>query len=47
MDVLSAFSNIPKNEVSVFMITMGKKDPDSNKIRCYKNPTDEFVEFYS
>ena len=45
-DKISNLLNIPENEVPVLMITMGKKDKDSNKIRGYRKPTDEFVKFY-
>lgn len=45
-DKISNLLNIPENEVPALMITMGKKDPDSNKLRGYRKPTDEFVKFY-
>jgi putative NAD(P)H nitroreductase len=45
-DKVSSLLNIPENEVPVLMITMGKKDKDSNKIRGYRKPADEFVKFY-
>jgi len=38
--------NIPENEVPVLMITMGKMDKSSNKIRGYRKPAAEFVKFY-
>ncbi|MBN7575944.1 nitroreductase family protein [Clostridium sp. 2-1] len=38
--------NIPENEVPVLMITMGKMDKSSNKIRGYRKPPAEFVKFY-
>ena len=38
--------NIPENEVPVVMITMGKMDKSSSKIRGYRKPVDEFVKFY-
>ena len=38
--------NIPENEVPVVMITMGKMDKSSSKIRGYRKPVAEFVKFY-
>lgn len=38
--------NIPENEEPVIMITMGKTDKTSSKIRGYRKPVDEFVKFY-
>ncbi|WP_026888957.1 nitroreductase family protein [Clostridium beijerinckii] len=38
--------NIPENEVPVLMITMGKMDKSSDKIRGYRKPAAEFVKFY-
>lgn len=43
---ISELLNIPDNEVPVIMITMGKMDNTSNKIRGYRKPADEFVKFY-
>jgi len=45
-DKIRNLLNIPENEIPVLMITMGKKDPDSNKLRGYRKPMDEFVKFY-
>jgi len=45
-DEVSQLLNIPENEVPVIMITMGKMDKSSNKIRGYRKPTAEFVKFY-
>ena len=45
-DKISELLNIPENEVPVLMITMGKMDKSSSKIRGYRKPTDEFVKFY-
>lgn len=45
-DKISELLNIPENEVPVIMITMGKMDQSSNKIRGYRKPADEFVKFY-
>lgn len=45
-DKISNLLDIPENEVPVLMITMGKRDENSNKIRGYRKPTDEFVKFY-
>ena len=43
---ISKLLNIPENEVPVIMITMGKTDKSSSKIRGYRKPTAEFVKFY-
>lgn len=45
-DKISKLLSIPENEVPVLMITMGKMDKTSSKIRGYRKPTDEFVKFY-
>ena len=45
-DKISKLLNIPENEVPVLMITMGKVDKNSSKIRGYRKPADEFVKFY-
>ena len=45
-DKISQLLNIPENEVPVIMITMGKVDKNSSKIRGYRKPADEFVKFY-
>ena len=45
-DKISKLLNIPENEVPVLMITMGKMDKTSSRIRGYRKPTDEFVKFY-
>lgn len=45
-DKISKLLNIPENEVPAIMITMGKMDKSSSKIRGYRKPTDEFVKFY-
>lgn len=45
-DKISQLLNIPENEVPVLMITMGKTDKNSNKIRGYRKPVGEFVKFY-
>lgn len=45
-DKISQLLNIPENEVPVIMITMGKTDKSSNKIRGYRKPVAEFVKFY-
>lgn len=45
-DKISNLLNIPENEVPVIMITMGKMDKSSAKIRGYRKPVDEFVKFY-
>lgn len=43
---ISGLLNIPDNEVPVLMITMGKMDKSSSKIRGYRKPVDEFVKFF-
>lgn len=45
-DKIKEILNIPENEVPALMITMGKVDKSSTKIRGYRKPTDEFVKFY-
>jgi putative NAD(P)H nitroreductase len=45
-DKISSLLNIPENEVPVMMITMGKTDKSSSKIRGYRKPVAEFVKFY-
>ncbi|MBU3089157.1 nitroreductase family protein [Clostridium gasigenes] len=45
-DKISELLDIPENEVPVIMITMGKTDKSSSKIRGYRKPTNEFVKFY-
>lgn len=45
-DKISKLLNIPDNEEPVLMITMGKMDKSSSKIRGYRKPADEFVKFY-
>lgn len=45
-DKISDLLNIPENEVPVIMITMGKMDKNSDKIRGYRKPVDEFVKYY-
>lgn len=45
-DKIRELLNIPQDEIPVIMITMGKMDKNSNKVRGYRKPTDEFVKFY-
>lgn len=45
-DKISQLLNIPENEVPVIMITMGKTDKSSDKIRGYRKPAAEFVKFF-
>lgn len=45
-DKIKELLNIPDEEVPVLMITMGKVDKSSNKIRGYRKPTAEFVKFF-
>jgi Nitroreductase len=45
-DKISELLNIPENEVPVLMITVGKIDKSSDRIRGYRKPTAEFVKFF-
>lgn len=45
-DKIKEILNIPDNEVPAIMITMGKVDKSSSKIRGYRKPADEFVKFF-
>lgn len=45
-DKISQLLNIPENETPILMITMGKMDKSSSKIRGYRKPAAEFVRFY-
>lgn len=45
-DKINKLLSIPDNEIPTIMITMGKMDKNSNKIRGYRKPVDEFVKFY-
>ena len=45
-DKIKELLNIPENEVPAIMITMGKTDKSSSKIRGYRKPADEFVKFF-
>lgn len=37
--------DIPKNEIPALMITMGKMDPTSFRVRGYRKPQNEYVKF--
>jgi putative NAD(P)H nitroreductase len=43
---ISKLLNIPENEVPVLMITIGKMDKSSDKIRGYRKPATEFVKYF-
>lgn len=43
---IKALLNIPENEVPVMMITMGKMDKTSNKLRGYRKPASEYVKYF-
>ncbi len=43
---VSNILNIPENEIPVIMITMGKMDPTSNKIRGSRKAPGEFVKYF-
>ena len=45
-DQVRQLLNIPENEEPVLMITMGKIDKSSSKVRGYRKRADEFVKFY-
>lgn len=45
-DKIKKVVDIPENEVPAIMITMGKMDKSSDKIRGYRKSTKEFVKFY-
>lgn len=45
-DKVSKILNIPDNEVPVLMITMGKMDLTSNKVRGARKDTREFVKYF-
>lgn len=44
-DKVASILEIPENEVPVLMITMGKMDESSNRIRGYRKPAAEYVKF--
>ncbi|WP_291639274.1 nitroreductase family protein [Clostridium sp.] len=45
-DELSLALDIPENEMPVLMITMGKAESDSAKIRGFRKPARDFVKYY-
>lgn len=45
-DKIRKILNIPDNEIPALMITMGKADTSSTKIRGYRKPSKEYVSFY-
>ena len=45
-DKISQLLSIPDNEIPVLIITIGKMDKSSSKIRGYRKPDAEFVKFY-
>lgn len=42
---LKEIFDIPENEIPVLMITMGKLDPMSSRVRGYRKPQEEYVKF--
>ena len=42
-DMVKEISNIPENEIPVLMITMGKMDQSSYRVRGYRKPPKEYV----
>lgn len=45
-DKISQLLSISDNEIPVLIITIGKMDKSSSKIRGYRKPDAEFVKFY-
>lgn len=45
MEKVKKIFEIPENEIPVLMITMGKMDPMSFKVRGYRKPQNEYVKF--
>lgn len=45
VDKVKEIFEIPDNEVPVLMITMGKLDPMSSRVRGYRKPQEEYVKF--
>lgn len=45
-DKIKTVLGVPENEVPVLMITMGKMDKSSNKIRGYRKSSNEFVKYF-
>ena len=45
-DKIKEILNIPESEVPAIMITMGKTDPDSVKLRGARKATGEFVKYF-
>lgn len=44
-DKVKEIFDIPDNEIPVLMITMGKLDPMSSRVRGYRKPQEEYVKF--
>ncbi len=44
-DKVKEIFEIPENEIPVLMITMGKLDPMSSRVRGYRKPQEEYVKF--
>lgn len=44
-DKISNILDIPENEVPVLMITMGKSDEESKKLRGFRKPVSEYTKF--
>lgn len=44
-DKVKEIFDIPENEIPVLMITMGKLDPMSSRVRGYRKPQEEYVKF--
>ena len=45
-DKVKSILNLPENEEPILMITMGKMDEKSFRVRGYRKPVFEFVKFY-
>lgn len=44
-DKVKEIFDIPDNEIPVLMITMGKLDPMSSRVRGYRKPQEEYVKY--
>lgn len=44
-DKIKEIFEIPENEIPILMITMGKLDPTSFRVRGYRKPQEEYVKF--
>ena len=42
---VGSYVGIPDNEIPILMITMGKLDSSSSRVRGYRKPQNEYVKF--